>query len=138
MQKISKVFLIVLLPLLLVSIASNFSNTIQYVLAQNTVENTDKKVYVLLFEQNKLGNIDNSTKIVSAIVGDNLIKIEEELLEELSLAPSQQLVQDVSDLINNATSGLKCNKSIITQEGENVRIECVSIGKYIIWDIYPN
>lgn len=138
MQKISKVFLILLVPLLVVSISSNFSNTIQYILAQNTEENTEKKVYVLLFEQNKLGNIDNATKIVSAIVGDNLIKIEEELLEELSLAPSQQLEQDVSDLINNATNGLKCNKSIITQEGERVGIECVSIGKYIIWDIYPN
>ena len=60
---------------------------------QNATENTggEKKNYVLVFGQRTVGNIDNSTKIVSSIVGNNLIKIEEEFLEEISLAPSQQL-----------------------------------------------
>lgn len=138
MKNLAKVFLIVLFPLFVVNLASNLNDTMRNVLAQNTEENTEKRKYVLIFEQNKVGNIDNSTKIVSAIIGDNLIKIEEELLEELSLAPSQQLEQDVSNLIKNGTSGVPCNKSIITQEGESVVIECLSIGKYSIWDIYPN
>jgi hypothetical protein len=61
---------------------------------QNATENTgaEKKSYVLIFGQRTVVvNIDNSTKIVSSIVGNNLIKIEEEFLEEISLAPSQQL-----------------------------------------------
>ncbi|MDX1372616.1 MAG: hypothetical protein R3321_09095 [Nitrososphaeraceae archaeon] len=95
MKNLAKVFLIVLLPLFVVNLANNLDNITQNALAQNTEENTEKRKYVLIFEQNKVGNIDNSTKIVSAIIGDNLIKIEEELLEELSLAPSQQLEQDV-------------------------------------------
>ena len=59
---------------------------------QNATENTgaEKKSYVLIFGQRTVVvNIDNSTKIVSSIVGNNLVKIEEEFLEEISLAPSQ-------------------------------------------------
>src|ERR687898_2882829 len=58
---------------------------------QNATENTgaEKKSYVLIFGQRIVGNIDNSTKIVSSIVDNNLIKIEEEFLVEISLAPSQ-------------------------------------------------
>jgi hypothetical protein len=47
----------------------------------------------LVFGQRAAGNIDNSTKIVSSIVGNNLVKMKEEFLEEISLAPSQQLEQ---------------------------------------------
>jgi hypothetical protein len=64
---------------------------------QNATENTgaEKKSYVLIFGQRTVVvvvvvvNIDNSTKIVSSIVSNNLVKIEEEFLEEISLAPSQ-------------------------------------------------
>jgi hypothetical protein len=45
----------------------------------------EKKSYVLILDKEQ----DNSTKIVSSIVGNNLVKIEEEFLEEISLAPSQ-------------------------------------------------
>ena len=87
----SIISLIVLLPLSLFTVMSNTSRVFQYVNAQDLKENSGEKLYVLLFEQNKIGNIDNSTKIVSAKVGNNLIKIQEELLEEISLAPSQKL-----------------------------------------------
>jgi len=58
---------------------------------QNATKNTgaEKKSYVLIFGQRTVVNIDNSTKIVSSIVGNNLVKIEEEFLEEISLTPSQ-------------------------------------------------
>jgi hypothetical protein len=47
---------------------------------QNATENTgtEKKSYILVFGQRIVGDIDNSTKIVSSIVGNNLVKIEEE------------------------------------------------------------
>jgi hypothetical protein len=51
----------------------------------------EEKTYVLIFGQRTVGNIDNSTKIVSSIVGNNTIRIQEEFLEEISLAPSQEL-----------------------------------------------
>jgi hypothetical protein len=53
----------------------------------------------LIFGQRTVGNIDNSTKIVSSIVGNNLVKIEEEFLEDISLAPSQQLEEEINKLM---------------------------------------
>jgi predicted peroxiredoxin len=136
MKILSLISLIVLLPLFLFYVMSNTSTVLQHVNAQDG-ENTDEKLYVLLFEQNKVGNIDNSTKLVSAIVGNNLIKIQEELLEEISLAPSQELEEQASQIINNGTSGLSCNASLTTEDGENVGIDCISSGKHIVWHIYP-
>jgi len=137
MKILSIICLIVAFSLSLFNVMSNTITVLQHVNAQDLEENTGEKLYVLLFEQNKIGNIDNSTKIVSAIVGNNLIKIEEELLEEISLAPSKQLEEQMSEIINNGTSGLSCNASLATEDGENVGIDCISSGKHIIWHIYP-
>ena len=62
----------------------NAQNTVSASQIQNATKNTsaEKKTYILVFGQRTVGNIDNSTKIVSSIVGNNLIKIEEEFLEE--------------------------------------------------------
>ncbi len=136
MKILSIICLIVTFSLSLFIDMSNTITVLQRVNGQD-LENTDEKLYVLLFEQNKIGNIDNSTKIVSAIVGNNLIKIEEELLEEISLAPSQQLKEQMSEIIKNGTSGLSCNASLATEDGDNVGIDCISSGKHIIWHIYP-
>jgi len=53
--------------------AQNDTSSLQL---QNTTENADaeKKSYVLIFGQRTVGNIDNSTKIVSSIVGNNFVK----------------------------------------------------------------
>ena len=51
----------------------NYSNT-----------NGGEKLYILIFGQRTIGNIYNSTKIVSSIVGHNIVKIKEEFLEEIS------------------------------------------------------
>lgn len=84
--------MIVLLSLFLFNAASNTAITgLQNAIAQEHNE----KSYVLLFESNKIGNVDNYNKIVSAIVGSNLIKIEEDLLEEISLTPSEQLKEQM-------------------------------------------
>jgi hypothetical protein len=121
------------LPIFLFNFMNNDSTVLELVNAQTPKD----KFYVLLFEQNKISNIDNSTKVVSAIVGHNLIKIEEELLEELSLAPTQEMEEQVSKIISNGTSGSPCNVSLTTQTGENVGINCISSGNNIIWHVYP-
>ena len=73
-------------------------------------ENTgaEKKIYILVFGQRTVGNIDNSTKIVSSIVGNNSYQDEEEFLEEISLAPSQQLEDQINKIINDGINGLSC------------------------------
>ena len=137
MKILTLISLIVLLPLFLFNVMSNTSIVLQHVNAQDLGEKTGEKLYVLLFEQNKIGNIDNSTKLVSAIVGNNITKIQEELLEEISLAPYKELEEQVSQIINNGTSGLSCNASLTTEDGDNVGIDCITSGKHIIWHIYP-
>ena len=107
---------------------------------QNATENTgaEKKSYVLIFGQRIVGNIDNSTKIVSSIVGNNLIKIEEEFLEEISLAPSQQLEEQINKIVNDGINGSSCGVSLTTEQGENVTVDCISSGNKVIWYIYPS
>ena len=106
---------------------------------QNATENTgaEKKFYILVFGQRTVGNVDNSTKIVSSIVGNNLIKIEEEFLEEISLAPSQQLEEQINKIINDGINGSSCGLSLTTQQGENVTVDCISSVNKVIWYIYP-
>jgi hypothetical protein len=69
--------------------SSQSQNTTSYAAAE-------EKTYILVFGQRTIGNIDNSTKIVSSIVGNNSAKIQEEFLEEISLAPSQQLEEQIN------------------------------------------
>jgi len=126
--------LIVLLPLLLFNTASNTTIT---ELQNVTTQEHNEKSHVLLFEPNKIGNVDNSTKIVSAIVGSNLIKIEEELLEEISLTPSAQLKEKINQIITNGTNGLSCDASTITEDGKPIGIDCFSPGNHIVWHVYP-
>ena len=98
--------------------------------------NTEYKTYILIFGQRTIGNVDNSTKIVSSIVGHNLIKIEE-FLEEISLAPSQQLEIQVEKVINDGINGKQCGVNLTTQQDQNVVVDCISSGNTLIWYIYP-
>lgn len=104
---------------------------------RNSNEKTEKN-YILIFGQRTVGNIDNSTKIVSSIVGQNLIKIKEEFLEEISLAPSQQLEDQVEKVINDGRNGKQCGVNLTTQEGQKIIVDCVSSGNTLIWYIYPS
>ena len=103
----------------------------------NSNENTEKN-YILIFGQRTVGNIDNSTKIVSSIVGQNLIKIEEEFLEEISLAPSQQLEDQVEKVINDGRNGKQCGVNLTTQDGQKIIVDCLSSGNTLIWYVYQS
>ncbi len=105
----------------------------------NTTSGTaEEKTYILVFGQRTVGNIDNSTKIVSSIVGNNTVKIQEEFLEELSLAPSQQLEEQINMIVNDGINGSPCGDvSLTTQQGENVSVECISSENAVIWYIHP-
>jgi hypothetical protein len=118
------------------NISSSPSSTLD---ALNTNENlnTEYKTYILIFGQRTIGNVDNSTKIVSSIVGQNLIKMEEEFLEEISLAPSQQLEKQVQKVINDGINGEQCGVNLTTQQEQKVVVDCISSGNTLIWYIYP-
>jgi hypothetical protein len=119
------------------SSSSSSSQSLNATTATNTGA-AEEKTYILIFGQRTIGNIDNSTKIVSSIVGNNSVKIQEEFLEEISLAPSQQLEEQINRIVNDGISGLACSGvSLTTQEGENVSVDCISLGNKVIWYIYP-
>ena len=144
MKDLITIFLVVGLSLVLLS---NIHIVIQQANAQNNTssldtlnsnENIEKNNYILIFGQRTVGNIDNSTKIVSSIVGQNLIKIEEEFLEEISLAPSQQLEDQVEKLINDGRNGKQCGVNLTTQDGQKIIVDCLSSGNTLIWYVYPS
>lgn len=121
----------------------NLSSSLQHnsttIGENNNTSSVEEKTYILIFGQRTVGNIDNSTRIVSSVVGDNPVKIQEEFLEEISLAPSQQLEQQINKIVNDGVNGSPCGgeNSLTTQQGENVSVQCVSSGNTVIWYIYP-
>lgn len=137
-----KIFVsLILSSMLLTSVGSILS---QQVNAQNAEGNSTSstantegyKNYILIFGHRVIGNIDNTTKIVSSIVGHNSVKIEEEFLEEISLAPSQQLEEQIEKIVNEGINGVQCDSSLTTQQGENVKVNCITSGNNIIWYIH--
>jgi hypothetical protein len=143
MKDLITIFLVGGLSLVLLS---NIHIVIQQANAQNNTSSLDtlnsneniKKNYILIFGQRTVGNIDNSTKIVSSIVGQNLIKIKEEFLEEISLAPSQQLEDQVEKVINDGRNGKQCGVNLTTQDGQKIIVDCLSSGNTLIWYVYPS
>jgi hypothetical protein len=142
-MKITGIFLIFVLTALLTGVISYSFSSVN---AQNSTINSEfqklkttngEKSYILIFGQRTIGNIDNSTKIVSSIVGHNIVKINEEFLEEISLAPTQQLENQVNKIIQDGLSGSACGDSLITQEGQKVSVNCISSNNAIIWYIHP-
>ncbi len=86
-------------------------------------------MYILIFGHKTVGNIDNSTKIVFSIISNNSLKIQEELLEETSLAPCQQLEEQINKIVEDGINGLPCtNVCLITEQGQNFSIDCISSG----------
>lgn len=142
MKNLFNIFVSIILSLILLSNASGIALQQQQANAQNVEESPtsttgEDKNYILVFGQRTVGNIDNSTKIVSAIVGHNSVKIQEEFLEEISLASSQQLEEQIQKIVNDGINGVQCDASLTTQQGETVIVDCISSGNNIIWYIYP-
>ena len=143
MKNLITIFLVVGLSLVLLT---NTHIVIQQANAQNITSSLDtlnsneniKKDYILIFGQRTVGNIDNSTKIVSSIVGQNLTKIEEEFLEEISLVPSQQLEDQIEKVINDGRNGKQCGVNLTTQDGQKIIVDCLSSGNILIWYVYPS
>src|SRR5215210_9460776 len=107
----------------------NLTSSSQLTNTTGNIADAEEKTYILIFGQRTVGNIDNSTKIVSSVVGNNSLKIEEEFLEEISLAPSQQLEKQIEKIVNDGINGAQCDASLTTQKGETINVDCISSGK---------
>jgi uncharacterized protein (UPF0333 family) len=142
MKNFLNIFVNINLSLILLTSAGSIALQIQQANAQN-IENAtsttteENKNYLLIFGHRIIGNVDNSTKIVSSIIGHSSVKIQEEFLEEISLAPSQQLEEQIEKIVNDGINGGKCDASLTTQQGETVKVSCISSGNNVIWYIYP-
>jgi len=116
----------------------NLTSSSQLTNTTGNIADAEEKTYILIFGQRTVGNIDNSTKIVSSVVGNNSLKIEEEFLEEISLAPSQQLEEQINKIVNDGINGSPCSGvSLTTEQGVNVSVDCISSGNKVVWYIYP-
>ena len=143
MKNFLNIFVSITLSLILLTSAGNIALQLQQANAQNidnatsTSTTEENKNYLLIFGHRIIGNVDNSTKIVSSIIGHSSVKIQEEFLEEISLAPSQQLEEQIEKIVNDGINGGKCDTSLTTQHGETVKVSCISSGNNVIWYIYP-
>ena len=116
----------------------NLTSSSQLTNTTGNIADAEEKTYILIFGQRTVGNIDNSTKIVSSVVGNNSLKIEEEFLEEISLAPSQQLHEQINKIVDDGINGSPCSGvSLTTEQGVNVTVDCISSGNKVVWYIYP-
>jgi hypothetical protein len=142
-MKITGILTFIFTALLVGVLLDSFSNvnaqnsTINSQFQNSTNTNSGEKSYILIFGQRTIGNIDNSTKIVSSIVGHNIVKIKEEFLEEISLAPTQQLENQVDKIIKDGLGGSSCGDSLITQENVKVSVDCILSKNAILWYIHP-
>jgi hypothetical protein len=142
-MKITGILTFIFTALLVGVLLDSFSNvnaqnsTINSQFQNSTNTNSGEKSYILIFGQRTIGNIDNSTKIVSSIIGHNIVKIKEEFLEEISLAPTQQLENQVDKIIKDGLGGSSCGDSLITQENVKVSVDCISSKNAILWYIHP-
>jgi hypothetical protein len=142
-MKITGILIFILTALVVGVLLGSFSNvnaqnsTINSQFQNSSNTNSGEKSYILIFGQRTIGNIDNSTKIVSSIVGHNIVKIKEEFLEEISLAPTQQLENQVDKIIKDGLGGSSCGDSLITQENVKVSVDCISSKNAILWYIHP-
>ena len=142
MKNLLNIFASITLSLILLTSAGSIAlQQPQQANAQNITEGNptpeENKNYILIFGQRTIGNVDNSTKIVSSIIGHDSVKIQEEFLEEISLAPSQQLEEQIEKIVNDGINGGQCDASLTTQQGETVKVNCISSGNNVIWYIYP-
>lgn len=105
----------------------------------NTNENlnTEYKTYILIFGERTIGNVDNSTKIVSSIVGHNKNRrriFRGNKFGSISAIRSSR----VEKVINDSINGKQCGVNITTQQDQNVVVDCISSGNTLIWFIYPS
>ncbi len=87
-------------------------------------------VYIVIFGNKTIGNIDNQTNFVSAIVGNSLDRIREEFVKSLSLIPSEQLKKEINQVVDAGISGAGCKNLVHTDDR---KVDCIKSGDKVFW-----
>ena len=63
-------------------------------------------LYIVIFGNKTIGNIDNQTNFVSSVVGNSLDRIREEFVKSISMIPSEQLKKkEINQVVDAGISG---------------------------------
>jgi hypothetical protein len=87
-------------------------------------------VYIVIFGNKTIGNIDNQTNFVSSIVGNSLDRIREEFVKSLSLIPSEQLKKEINQVVDAGISGAGCKNLVHTDDR---KVDCIKSGDKVFW-----
>jgi hypothetical protein len=87
-------------------------------------------LYIVVFGNKTIGNIDNQTNFVSSVVGNSLEKIREEFVKSFSMIPSEQLKKEINQVVDAGVSGAGC-KNIIHPVDR--KVDCIKSGDKVIW-----
>ncbi len=87
-------------------------------------------VYIVIFGNKTIGNIDNQTNFVSSIVGSSLDRIREEFVKSLSITPSEQLKKEINQVVDAGISGADCKNVAHTDDR---KIDCIKSGGKVLW-----
>ncbi len=87
-------------------------------------------VYIVIFGNKTIGNIDNQTNFVSSIVGNSLDRIREEFVKSLSMIPSEQLKKEINQVVDAGISGAGCKNLVHTDDR---KVDCIKSGDKVFW-----
>jgi len=87
-------------------------------------------LYIVIFGNKTIGNIDNQTNFVSSVVGNSLDRIREEFVKSLSLIPSEQLKKEINQVVDAGISGAVCKNLVHTDDR---KVDCIKSGDKVYW-----
>jgi hypothetical protein len=94
--------------------------------------------YIVVFANKTILNIDNQTRFVSSVVGNNLGRVQEAIAKTLNISPSEQLREEAGEILRGGISGSNYSN---LGDGDNKKVECVKSGDkifYYMTDIVPS
>jgi hypothetical protein len=110
--------------------SSSSAQTINSTQESNQTGLQGNLVYIVIFGNKTIGNIDNQTNFVSSIVGNSLDRIREEFVKSLSLIPSEQLKKEINQVVDAGISGAGCKNLVHTDDR---KVDCIKSGDKVFW-----
>ena len=87
-------------------------------------------LYIVIFGNKTIGNIDNQTNFVSSVVGNSLDRIREEFVKSISMIPSEQLKKEINQVVDAGISGAGCKNIVHTVDS---KVDCIKSGDKVFW-----
>ena len=110
--------------------SSSLAQTINSTQDSNQTALDDNLVYIVIFGNKTIGNIDNQTNFVSSVVGNSLDRIREEFVKSFSMIPSEQLKKEINQVVDAGISGAGCKNIVHTVDR---KVDCIKSGDKVFW-----